>query len=305
MLSYAPTRVSSAVISRMPRLLATLCLTAVAGVVAGGAQAQSRYPTESGYQGERNDVMFNNVPVSSDQWIVTVKGSLGVSPAWSGSDRMSFFGYPSVSYRHVGEKPRFTAPSDSASITLFDTSWVRAGVAVGYSAGRYSGSERSLWGLKDVGWSVQPGVFLELWPTEFLRTRIEARYAVGNVHGLVGMIGADFVKSFDRLTLAVGPRVKWGNHKFNNEMYGVRFEDTLITAGFLQPFKGKAGISSVGVAASASYTWSDELTTSVYGGYDRLVGSAGDSPIVNRLGSRSQYTAGVSAAYSFATRALW
>ncbi|MFD2678560.1 MipA/OmpV family protein [Camelimonas lactis] len=268
-------------------------------VFAGGVQAQ---PAD---YGERSDIMFNNTPVSSDQWIVTVKGTIGVSSAWPGSDRMTFFGSPSISYRYMGERPKFTSPDDSASLSLYDTSWLRAGVVAGYGPGRYSGSERRLWGIHDAGWSVQPGVFLDLWPTEFLRARIEARYAVGNVHGFVGSVGLDFVKSFDRLTLAVGPRLKWGSNRYNDNMFGVRFEDALMTAGFVQPFKARGGINSLGVVASASYTWSDELTTTVFGGYDRLMGDAGDSPIVQRVGSRNQYTAGVSAAYSFNMRALW
>lgn len=280
----------------MTRLFSALAVSTTALVATGAAMAQSPYG---------NDVMFNNAPVSSDQWIVTVKGTIGVSPAWPGADRLSFFGYPSIGYRKIGEKPRFTAPTDGASIELYDTSWLRAGAVVGYSGGRYSGQERRLWGLKDAGWSVQPGVFVDIWPADFLRLRGELRYAVGNAHGFVGMLGADLVQSVDRFTFAIGPRLKWGGQKFNNDMFGVRFQDALMTAGFVQPYKAKGGVNSVGLTASASYTWSDELTTTVYGAYDRLVGSAGDSPIVQRYGSRSQYTAGFSAAYSFTTRALW
>lgn len=292
-------KVLPAVSRRMSRLFAALALPAVAIACSSAAQAQS----ES--YGERSEIMFNSTPVSADQWIVTVRGTLGVSSAFPGSDRMTFFGYPSIGYRHVSERVKFTSPDDSATIALYDTSWLRAGVVAAYVGGRYSGSERRLWGIHDAGWSVQPGVFLDLWPTEFLRARVEARYAVGNVHGFVGSVGLDFVKSFDRLTLAVGPRLKWGSAKYTNDMFGVRFQDALNTAGFVQPYKGKGGVNSVGVVASASYTWSDELTTTVFGGYDRLVGSAADSPIVQRYGSRSQYSAGVSAAYSFAMRPLW
>lgn len=287
----------------MPRRLSRLSVLAlVAGATlpaSFAAQAQS-----SGYD-ERSEIMFNNAPVSADQWIVTVRGTIGMSPSWPGSDRMSFFGYPSIGYRKIGERAKFTSPTDSASIELYDTSWLRAGAVVGYSAGRYTSDERRLFALKDAGWSVQPGLFLDLWPTEFLRARIEARYAVGNAHGFVGMIGADFVKSFDRVTFAIGPRLKWGSDRFTNDMYGVRFHDVLMTAGLAQQYKAKGGVNSLGATASISYKWSDELTTTVYGAYDRLSGDAGSSPIVQYYGSRNQYTAGLSAAYSFTTRALW
>ncbi|MFC0283690.1 MipA/OmpV family protein [Camelimonas abortus] len=281
----------------LTRLFAAVTGTGAAFAMAGPALAQSAW--------DRNDVIFNNAPVSSDEWVVTVKASIGVSPAWPGADRLTLFGYPSVSYRHVGERPKFTAPTDSASLSLYDTSWLRAGVVAGYNGGRYSGQERRLRGLKDAGWSLQPGVFVDVWPADFLRLRAELRYAVGNAHGFVGMLGADFVQNVDRFTFAIGPRLKWGGSKYNHDVYGVRFQDALLTAGFVQPYKAGGGATAIGVTASASYAWSDAFTTTIYGAYDRLVGPAADSPIVRRYGSRNQYTAGVSAAYSFTTRALW
>ena len=51
--------------------------------------------------------------------------------------------------------------------------------------------------------------------------------------------------------------------------------------------------------ASATYQWNDQWATTVRGAYDRLVGSAADSPITRNLGSRDQFTVGASASYSF------
>ena len=50
---------------------------------------------------------------------------------------------------------------------------------------------------------------------------------------------------------------------------------------------------------------SEQWATTVYAGYDRLVGDAGDSPITRRLGSQDQFTVGARLSYSFAITPFW
>ncbi|WP_188610228.1 MipA/OmpV family protein [Chelatococcus reniformis] len=280
------------------RTLVALLVSAAIPAIAAASPAAAADATD------RSAIVFDSTPVGADEWIVTLKGTIAVGPSWTGSDRYSVFGYPSLSYRRPGEVRRFTSPDDSASLALFDTSWLRAGVVAGYEGGRYSGSQRKLFGIHDAGWSVQPGFFVDIWPTQFLRARFEGRYAVGNVHGLVGTVGLDFVLPYERFTFAIGPRLDWGGKSYMQDTFGVRPQDAALNS-FVTPYKASGGVTSLGVVGSASYTWSDAWTTTVFGGYSRLVSSAADSPIVRNIGSRDQFTAGFSAAYSFNMKALW
>lgn len=69
---------------------------------------------------------------------------------------------------------------------------------------------------------------------------------------------------------------------------------------FVTPYKAGAGIDQVGGLLSARYDFNRSWNTTVYGGYNRLVGPAGWSPIPNRLGSRDEFIGGATVAYTFA-----
>ena len=69
------------------------------------------------------------------------------------------------------------------------------------------------------------------------------------------------------------------------------------TGGMLQRFN--AGVHSIGALAQVTYHWSDQLKTTAYVEYKRLVGDATRSPIVRPFGSRDSITVGVSASYAF------
>jgi outer membrane scaffolding protein for murein synthesis (MipA/OmpV family) len=69
----------------------------------------------------------------------------------------------------------------------------------------------------------------------------------------------------------------------------------------VEPYRPTGGFTSVGVAAAAEYRWSPTWSTTLFGGYKRLVGSAADSPVTRRFGSPNQFNVGVSLSYSFTT----
>jgi outer membrane scaffolding protein for murein synthesis (MipA/OmpV family) len=237
-------------------------------------------------------------PAPPAGWIVTVKATGEVSPTFIGSDRYSFIGWPSLSFRRVGEPVRFSAPDDGVDFSLYDTSWFRIGPVARYRGGRYSGSEGRLTGLEDVKWSIEPGVFVELWPTDQIRARMEIRYGINGYNGFVGDVGLDFVQPYGRFTFAIGPRLAWGDTDFTRAFFGVTPLEASIN-GLVTPYRPTGGVTSVGVAGSIGYAWSDAWTTTLFGGYERLVSDAADSPIVKNLGSRDQFSVGLSLAYSF------
>ena len=126
-----------------------------------------------------------------------------------------------------------------------------------YRGGRYDGSDRQLTGLKDVDWAVEPGVFVEYWPFEFLRARGELRHGVGGHHGFVADLGLDLVQRFGAITLLAGPRLALGDQEFTSTYSGVRpFEAALN--GAVTPYRPSGGLTSVGLATALSYDWSPQ-----------------------------------------------
>jgi MipA family protein len=272
-----------AVISATTSLLAAVFLTWPLGSAALAADVSQPEPAPL---------------AQNDGWIVTVKGTAQVSPTFLGSSRYSLYGWPSLSWHRVGEPAQFSAPDDGVGFSLYDTSWLRIGPVARINPGRYSGSEGRLTGLDDVKWAFEPGVFLELWPTNQIRARMEVRYGINGFNGFVGNLGLDFVQPWGRFTFSGGPRLAWGDTDFTRAFFGVTFVEASINP-LVTPYRPNGGVTSVGVAAAVSYAWSDAWTTTAFAGYNRLVSDAGNSPIVTSLGSRDQYILGMSLAYSF------
>jgi outer membrane scaffolding protein for murein synthesis (MipA/OmpV family) len=246
------------------------------------------------------DPLYSPASVSSGEWLVTVKGTVGIAPNWSGTDKTNLFGYPSISVRRAGAETRFAAPDDGAGFSLYDSSRFAIGPVVRYRAGRYTGSDRRLVGLDDVRWALEPGVFVEFWPVDSIRGRIELRRGFVGHEGLVGTIGVDGVARLGALTLSGGPRIEFGDTTFARDVYGVTLAESQLN-GRVEPYRPTGGFTSVGVAAAAEYRWSPTWSTTLFGGYKRLVGPAADSPVTRRFGSPNQFNVGVSLSYSFTT----
>lgn len=234
-------------------------------------------------------------------WIVTFKGNVIAGPKYPGSDQISVIGFPSLSFRRAGTTPSFSTPDDGISIGIVETPVFRFGPVARFQGGRYDGDHRELRGIRDVDWTIEGGFFAEYWPIQDrLRTRVEVRRGFGGHEGFVATLAADLVSRFDQWTVAAGPRMNLGDSEFADTYFGVSAQDAAWN-GQVTPFNANGGITSFGLAASATYQWNPAWATTVYAGYERLVGDAADSPIVRSFGSADQFKLGASFSYSFQT----
>lgn len=233
-------------------------------------------------------------------WIVTVTANAKVGPRYPGADDFSILGYPSFSFRRVGEPKRFSTPDDGLSLPVYDTQALRFGLVGRFRGGRYLDDDRRLFGLDDVKWAVEPGLFLEYWPTDMIRLRGEVRYGINGYNGFVGDLGIDGVFRSGPYTFAIGPRLSLGDSEFAQTYFGVTPYEASLN-GILPAYSPSGGVTSVGLATSLTYDWSPQWSTTVSASYARLVGDAADSPIVKRFGSENQFSFGASISYSFTT----
>jgi outer membrane protein len=246
------------------------------------------------------DPVFTMPSAIPSGWIVTLKANLKAGPSYPGADDFSVLGFPSASVRRVGTVERFSAPDDGLSLSFVDDSALRIGAVGRFQGGRYLQDDRRLFGLRKIEWAVEPGLFLEYWPLEFLRARAEIRHGINGHEGFVADLGLDVVQRFGRVTLSAGPRLALGDSEFTRTYFGVTPVEAALN-GQVTPYRPSGGITSVGAMAAVTYGWSQQWSSTGFVTYKRLVGDAADSPIVKRFGSENQVGLGLSLSYSFET----
>ena len=194
----------------------------------------------------------------------------------------------------------YSASDDSPGIRLIRGENYSIGPVINFRAKRDEENVGAAVG--DVKIGIEPGVFVEAYPTEAFRVRGEARIGVNGHDGLVGDLAVDYIlRSPDqRLVMGVGPRVRFGDGEFEGRYFGVE-PDVAVRTG-LTPYAPDGGIHAVGLQASGHYQLTDRWGVYGLAGYDRLVGAGDESPIVRAFGSENQFYAGVAATYTFNLR---
>lgn len=272
----------------VPLLLRSKTALALIGSVHafGGAMAAEPAPA-----------LLSAEPASA--WVVSLGGSGQIGPKYDGAGKAGFSGLPSLSWRRANEEAGFSAPDDGLDYAVFDNKVFSFGPVASLRAGRYSGTDRKLTGLRDVPWTIEAGAFAEFWPIQNrLRTRVEIRQGFHGHHGVVADFSADWVEKFDAFTLSGGPRLALGDTAFMRRNFDVSPGEALANSR-LTPFKATGGVKSAGVGVALDYQWSPTWKTTVYTKYERLLSDADHSPIVRVLGQRDQVSFGLGATYSF------
>lgn len=239
--------------------------------------------------------MFSTAPASG--WIVTVKATAIAAPDYEGSDDYGFIAYPSISFRRADAPYRFSAPDDGISFGLVEFDKLRMGVVGRFRGERDNDGERQ--GLDKVDWTIEAGVFAEYWAFDWLRARVEVRRGFNGHEGFVADAGLDGVLNHGAWVLSAGPRIGFGDSEYMDTYFSVSPAEALANASINDTFDADAGVRYVGLAASGTYTFSEQLSTTLFASYNHLVGDAADSPIVRELGTEHQFQVGLSLAYSF------
>ncbi len=134
---------------------------------------------------------------------------------------------------------------------------------------------------------------------DWLRGYAEVRQGFGGYSGQVGRFGLEVItEPTDRLELVFGPRVNWGSGDYMRTYFGVTAAEAAAPGSTLTAYRPSAGISSVGFDLTANYAITDRTTLHVRAGWDRFVGDAADSPIVQQ-GDDDNITIGAGLTYRF------
>ena len=271
------------------------------GLVALGALTMALPAVAADYQTAPAPVMSPK-PVSL--WTVTIGAEGRMLPEYEGGKDFRFSAVPIIRVAREGSEARFRSPRDSAGFALIDTGHFRAGPGLKVKLGRKESDSSDLIGLGNVDWTVEVGGFAEYWPTEWLRTRAEVRQGFNGHRGVIGELTADVVMPVtSQITLSGGPRMVLASGAAVSPYFGVSAAQSIASG--LPVYSAEGGVRSYGAGAQVNYKWAPRWASHVFIEYDRLAGSAGNSPLVTQRGTRDQIQVGIGTTYSFDVKGLW
>lgn len=231
-------------------------------------------------------------------WTITLGPGVRFAPKYPGADDLGLGPMPIFDLRRRGAPLTFEAPDESIGMGLIggDDEGFEIGPAVNLQGKRQEEDVGAAVG--DVPFTIEAGAFAQVFVADNLRLRVEGRRGVGGHDGWLGDLSADFVvRDRDTYVFSIGPRLRWADNRYHDAYFGVTAPVALATG--LPAYNPGSGIYAYGAAAGLSVMLNDHWGLYAMAGYDRLVGDAGDSPIVAGFGSRDQFTAGIGISYSF------
>ncbi len=94
-----------------------------------------------------------------------------------------------------------------------------------------------------------------------------------------------------------GPRVSFASSDFFEAYYGVSAQESALSG--IGAYNPGGGLRSAGIGGAITWKTTENVTTSLFGEYQRLLGPAADSTIVRERGAADQFTGGGAATYRF------
>ncbi|MBV8697280.1 MAG: MipA/OmpV family protein, partial [Bradyrhizobium sp.] len=213
------------------------------------------------------------LPSIEGDWIVSVGAGAEYKPDFEGAKRYMVSPIPVFSIRRASSPERFRSPLDSASFTLFDFGGFHAGPVAKFVAARNANNFAELAGLGNVNSALELGGFVEYFPIDWFRTRVEVRQGFFGHGGVTANFSADAIVPLGQgLTFSAGPR-------FTLESTGATapyFSITPLQAALsgLPAFNARGGAHSAGAGAQLRYRLNPQWEVHSYVEYERLLGDA-------------------------------
>lgn len=263
-------------------------LVALSLVVGGAAVAQPTLPSDAP----------ETPPAASTNWAIHLGPGILWTPKFEGARARSVVPIPVVDLRYKQDL-FFVSVRDGVGSTLLTLDGFRAGPILRLNGGRGEGASVHLRGLGGVPLTIEGGAFAKYDFGRHAGARIEIRRGLGGHNGWLVDVGADVRARLGAVGFSAGPRMSIADGSYNRAFFGVD-EVQSARSGYAR-YEPGFGVRNVGASASAVWNVTDSLTTIALLSYGRLVGPAGESPIVNGPGGRrDQLTIGSAVTYRFA-----
>lgn len=173
------------------------------------------------------------------------------------------------------------------------------GPSFDYTSKRKSADYPELFGLNDVGATYEAGAKVG-YTFDWIRPWAAVRYAFGGGEGLVGETGLDFIFRFSPVfQVTAGPRASFASSDYMQAYFGVTPLESARTGFRLAAYEPGGGFKTVGAGFTTRYEFAPQWAIRGEFLYEKIVGDAADSPIV-QVGDSNQYTAKLGVTYTFA-----
>jgi outer membrane protein len=233
----------------------------------------------------------------ADDWLITLSARAQAVVPYEGAGHDIFVPTPAISIRRANRPDRPSMPDDGLSIALIDVGPFVLGPVARLRGKRSADGDHT--GLREVPLAIEPGLFVTVWPADWVRLRGEARKGVRGHSGWIGDAELDFVGRRGPWTATVGPRAGWGDRNYMDTYFGVTPAEAAASPLIDTAYSPKGGQRFVGLEATLAHRWGGAWQTTANFGFHRLGSIAGDSPIVHTIGSRDEFSGGVGVKYSF------
>lgn len=232
--------------------------------------------------------------------IVSFGGGVQFVPEFPGADGLKLAPLFTGGVRREGEPIPGRAPDDGFGFSLTGRGGpVEIGPMIAFQSERDEDDVGVAVG--DVDFAFEPGAFVNVNVSDSVRLRAEARRGFDGHEGWLGDLGADFfLRPGAKTVVSIGPRVRLADEEHMRTYFGIT--PAQAAASGLPAFAPDGGVRAVGAVAGITHEFTRNFGIYGYAQYDRPIGDAADSPIVQQRGSEDQFSAGLALFFNFRMR---
>lgn len=231
------------------------------------------------------------------KWQVELGLGSQLGPGADGLKRYRVQGGPAIDIRY--KNIAFLSTGEGLGANLFSFRHISVGGAITYDMGRSPHADgRDLNGLG----TIHPAPELKFFATTVLSKnfpltlRLDIRKQFGASFGYIGDAGAyiPMPGSSQKFAWFFGPCVTFADARYMNTYFGISHTQAAGTR--YSVYKARGGFKSAGVGVSADYFLTPHVILNFDAAYDRLLGSAADSPIIQ---TQNEEAVSIGAIYKF------
>ncbi len=231
----------------------------------------------------------------------------GVYPDFEGSRHSSVHAVPVVSLRY---RDLIEVTNNEIKVTAFNKLFapavnsdkpggsLRVGPLISINFGRGEGDSPDLKGMGDIGTSFELGAFVSyLLPNDRVRVRLRQDVAGGHKGAQIQL---DYTHTFirgQRMSLSGTLELEGASAAYMKSFFGVN--PLQAARSGLPAYHAATGFKDVNAGMNGSYVINDTWTLFATVNYERLVGSAANSPLIRLRGDRNNVTASSFIVYGF------
>ena len=228
-------------------------------------------------------------PANPYDIILEIGAGAQVAPAYEGASINQVQPFPIVSLHYLAI-PGFAPITNSRFDQGFSFS-----PSFRYISKRKASDYSQLAGLNDVDATFELGGKFA-YTFGVIRPWAAMRQGFGGSDGVVGELGLDFIWRPDPvMELTAGPRASFASKDYMQAYFGVTPGEA-ARSPLLSAYSAGGGFKGVGAELNARYEVSPEWAVVGKVAYEKLIGDAGDSPIV-KVGDANQWTAQIGLSY--------